>query len=131
MKLPSDPFLSGYLVAAFWTTDNDAPSGDYAESGRPEDMMARLAPEALEKARVDCARFESENEGLLSDAYERSGYDYSRAGHDFWLTRNGHGAGYFDRDELLKGNLDEKLTAAADGFGGIDLYEGDDGKLYF
>jgi hypothetical protein len=49
------------------------------------------------------------------------------AGIDFWLTRNRHGAGFWDRG---LGNLGTRLTDAAQAFGECDLYVGDDGKLY-
>ena len=50
-----------------------------------------------------------------------------RLGHDFWLTRNGHGAGFWDRG---LGELGQKLTEATKTFGTSDLYIGDDGKIY-
>lgn len=34
---------------------------------------------------------------LLRTVTERQGYDWSAAGHDLALTRNGHGAGFWDR----------------------------------
>ena len=136
MKLSSlDSFLRSYLSAAFWTSDFAEGSGDYEENGNAPELFARLAPEAMERATADCARFESENEALLSTAYERE-YDASQAGHDFWLTRNRHGVGFWDRAVLERENdetesLGRLLTTAAHSFGEIDLYEGDDGKLYF
>lgn len=55
-------------------------------------------------------------------------YDYEIAMHDFWLTRNRHGAGFWDGDyEKADG---EKLTELAHSFGEINLYVGDDGKIY-
>jgi hypothetical protein len=50
------------------------------------------------------------------------------AGHDFWLTRNHHGCGFWDRG---LGELGDQLTKASQQFDEIDLYVGDDGKLYF
>lgn len=47
--------------------------------------------------------------------------------HDFWLTRNCHGAGFWDGDYPVWG---EKLTAIAHMFAEVDLYVGDDGKIY-
>lgn len=131
LTLPSDPFLRGYLMAAFWTSDDNAPSGEYSTSGRPEEMMTNLSPEALERATADCAAFESANRELLESATEYGSnfnYDSENAGHDFWLSRNGHGAGYFDRD---LGEIGDALQAAARASGSCDLYAGDDGKLYF
>lgn len=50
--------------------------------------------------------------------------------HDFWLTRNGHGAGFWDRTELDADELGDRLTVLAKEFGAVDLYQGDDRLLY-
>ena len=50
------------------------------------------------------------------------------AGHDFFLTRCGHGCGYWDGD-WPKG-IAEGLDKLAKGFGAYDLYVGDDGPIY-
>lgn len=47
--------------------------------------------------------------------------------HDFWLTRCGHGCGFWDGDY---GELGDRLTTAAKAFGEVDLYVGDDGLIY-
>jgi hypothetical protein len=51
----------------------------------------------------------------------------AQIGHDFWLTRNRHGAGFWDRG---LGDLGDKLTAAAHTYGESNLYVGDDGQVY-
>lgn len=48
-------------------------------------------PESITKAKADCAAFQRDNAQDIGDEHER-------AGHDFWLTRNGHGAGFWDGD---------------------------------
>ena len=53
--------------------------------------------------------------------------DWEHAGHDFWLTRNGHGTGYWDRD---MGSVGARLTEAAKSFGEVYLYLGDDELVY-
>ena len=50
------------------------------------------------------------------------------AGHDFWLTRNGHGAGFWDGDWPLP--YADLLDKAAQAAGTCDLYVGDDGMIY-
>lgn len=51
-----------------------------------------------------------------------------QAGHDLWLTRCGHGAGFWDRD---KPHGDELTALVGHGtiFDNRDVYVGDDGKL--
>ncbi len=87
-----------------------------------------LAPSALESAAADCERFlrslPEDSEGC-QEAY----MDEDRAGHDLWLTRNGHGAGFWDGDWPEPAG--EQLTAAAHKMGEVNVYVSDDGRLYF
>lgn len=92
-------FLRSYLIAAFWTEDDNAPSGDYESTGRPEDNLKRLTKNAYARAEKDCREFQEKAAELLGLAHERD-YDEEQAGHDFWLTRNGHGTGFWGRDAL-------------------------------
>jgi hypothetical protein len=48
--------------------------------------------------------------------------------HDIWLTRNRHGAGFWDRGH---GEADQMLTHCAHLLGERDVYRGDDGLIYF
>jgi len=52
-------------------------------------------------------------------------------GHDLWLTRNGHGAGFWDRPDLYGEDLAQRLTEYSKAAGSVDVYAGDDGELYF
>ncbi len=61
-------------------------------------------------------------------AIESIGYSRERLGHDFWLSRNGHGAGFFDRDELPKA-LRDALQCVAEACGAAETYIDDDGAL--
>lgn len=89
-----------------------------------------LAPETEDKMLSDCADFFAycESTGLdpLPDYGHGQYSDAEMSGHDFWLTRNGHGAGYWDR------GLDtgDALSKAAKTFGSADLCVGDDGLIY-
>ena len=77
-----------------------------------------------------CNLSEEGKQDLLNQAYEHDGYDSDRAGIDFWLTRNGHGAGFWDRG---LGEVGDQLTKKCDWqgkFGERNLYIGDDGKIY-
>jgi hypothetical protein len=120
-----DPFTQGYIEAFFWTNANSADDEDL-EGG----TFAELAPSALADAVQDCADFREANATILAQAYERLDppYDPNRAGVDFWLTRNGHGAGFWDRG---LGSVGDELASAARIYGGRDLYRGDDGLIYF
>jgi hypothetical protein len=127
-----DNFTRGYIVCALWSsTDNSNDQG-----GDPLDdnySLDDLAPATLETIKADCADFQMSNKGLLTQAYKLyplSGEQHApeeQAGHDFWLTRNGHGAGFWDRGIGIVG---EKLTVSSKVYGSVDLYVGDDGLIY-
>jgi len=81
-----------------------------------------FSPEAIAEATRDCTDFQAAN----ADTLEALGYDFEQLGHDFWLSRNGHGAGFFDRENGAKG---DELQRAAKVYGSVDIYVGADGKL--
>ena len=119
-----DEFTRGYIEAAFFTSTGDA-GDDELESA----SVAEIAPESLVAIVLDCAAWQAANATLLDHAYHRD-YSAEQAGRDYWLTRNGHGAGFWDRDELMKYELGDKLSAACRG-SNVDVYRGDDGQIYF
>jgi len=113
-----DKFTTAYLVCALWSSTN--------EEGEPfddEHGIEDMADDALKQVMEDCSDFRATNAELL----EKSGLDDEQAGHDFWLTRNRHGAGFWDRG---LGDVGKELTAMAHPYGNVDIYKGDDGKLY-
>ena len=131
MPMPTglDKFTMSYLVAALWSTNDESTP----EGGEPLDKnydVSDIAPDALEKAKADCAKFQADNAEFLTDEhclkYEDS--PASQAGHDFWLTRNGHGAGFWDGD--WSDESDAALTAASKAFGEVYLEVGDDGQIH-
>lgn len=121
-----DAFLRGYFECALWSSlDDSEPNG-----GNPMDDnydVCDIANDSLTRMIAECEEFRTANAELLQRYYS-SGRNEEQAGHDFWLTRNGHGAGFWDRG--LPGNLGKELTDAAHGCGSSDLYIGDDGKVH-
>ena len=71
----------------------------------------KFSKAGVEKLRSDCERFFSVNFMLIKEAVKIEGYTYVDAGHDYWLTRNGHGTGYWDRD---LGEIGDQLTRASE-----------------
>ena len=117
MKTKHTVFLDAYINAAFWTSydDNEMPFDEVYRVGD-------LSGEAMDKMIEDCAAFLAKADipdNLLP-----------QAGHDFWLTRNGHGSGFWDRPEIYGEEKAQELSALADTFGVVDLYVGDDGRIY-
>lgn len=115
--LEPDEFLEAYIAAAIWTDTPD--TGEDKEPWTEEN----LAPETLAKMKADCAHFIKQNGPDLNGESEQ-------AGHDFWLTRNHHGAGFWDREESVYRGKGDALTEACKQWGETSLYLGDDGKLY-
>lgn len=110
-------FETAYIECALWssTDDKDQPFDDNYD-------IDDLAPEAIESMVADCQDFQQlcspDDLTLQSDEYN---------GHDFWLTRNRHGAGFWDRG---LGDAGQRLTNNAHTYGESYLYVGDDGKVY-
>ena len=87
--------VEDYLAAALWTMpDMEAGSGEFTESKAYRSAMPRITRAAWRQARNDCNQFLS-IPGVWEDL-ERSGLSPKKAAHDFWLSRNGHGSGFFD-----------------------------------
>ena len=115
-----DRFTTAYVEAALWSsTDNSDDRG-----GDPLDAnygLEDIAPESLACILADCEAFQRDHADDISG-------DVERAGHDFWLTRNHHGAGFWDGD--WDDEVGERLTEASHAYGSLDLYVGDDGLIY-
>ena len=120
-----DEFTTAYIEAALWSSIEES-------SGHSLDRnytAADVAPETLARMVADCAAFQVANEAHICDGNVTTSYSADeQAGHDFWLTRNGHGAGFWDGawDE----SVSKILTDAAHAFGEFDLYVGDDRLIY-
>lgn len=110
-----DQFTRDYLDCAEWLLDEEI----------DRSLIQGWSKEAIEQARSDCEDFQEDNADNLAIYSEATGY---AGGNDFFLTRNHHGAGFWDRGIGEAGNA---LTAAAHAFGVADAYLGDDGYLYF
>lgn len=100
--------LKGYLECAEWLVSDI--------NGEEPNLTACRGwhRSAIKEAREDCAAFLKANGALLAEYEAESGRDMESAGHDFYLSREGHGAGFFDR-----GNAPcfDALQEAARGFG--------------
>lgn len=133
-----DAFTQAYIEALFWTeeapgvsTEEWLATDDHDGGSIPGDVgFADLAPEALAAIVADCAKFQADNAADLTEAYDNgriNGYDEASAGHDYWLTRNGHGAGFWDRG---LGDVGDRLSAKAGECPSSYVYLGDDGKVH-
>ena len=134
-----DEFFENYIEAALWSTndESDESGGDPLDDNYDD---TDIDPGTLASLKLECEAFLIEAEPLILEAEELiergewklpDGSNYSvvaYAGHDFWLTRNEHGCGYWDGDWPDK--IGEALTALSEKFDVINLCVGDDGKIY-
>lgn len=115
--------LRQYLETALWSSydvDGEMPLNSNF-------TINDFSEEAVSKARVDLNKFWKMAGDLIANE------DPEQIAHDFWLTRNGHGVGFWDRtyendDDGTKG---DRLTELSKKFGEIYPHVGDDGKIYF
>jgi hypothetical protein len=112
----SNKDVNFYLEVALWS------SLDF--NGKPLDKrygLKDIDKSVSIQAKKDLNRFYSKAKHLIEDGnYEGNWVQ------DFWLSRNGHGAGFFD-DSGENGDMLQKI---AEGFPHIDLYIGDDEVIY-
>lgn len=108
--------VNAYVEAMLWAEvqDNERPfEADFDQSDIDEKAMLEIV--------CDCEDFYRANQELIGEKAEQ-------AGSDFYLTRNRHGAGFWDGDWPVEAG--EKLTEAAHVYGTQGLSDGGDGKLY-
>lgn len=102
----TEEMVDHYLLAALWTEDVDLTIHDFPEGER-------------EKARDACVN-------LCTRAPFLQNHPPSEVGHDLWLSRNGHGTGFFDA-EYLDEEQRESAQKEAKQMKAVMLEVGDDG----
>ena len=120
---PAGAFLIGYITALLWTEEEQL---QVPEPGLAEEL--RISPQLVKDARSDCADFMRDASAILNSILLMDGtYTLEQAGIDLWLSRNGHGAGYFDRGSAWEWSW---LQERARQLGSKDAYLGDDGYVH-
>lgn len=110
--------LNSYLYSILWASTRE--DGEALDSYYD---MDDFAPEAVEKASKDLEKFLDKAGTLLDDL------NMDKVVLDFWLTRNHHGAGFWDTGDYEE-NVGKALTKLAYSFGEQDAYIGDDDFIY-
>lgn len=124
-QIRDSEFMSAYVEAMLWTEieemdDHESAIYDRSYLDRGFDLES-FDVTALQRIIKDCSEFQAAHGPMIE-------LDPTHAGHDFWLTRQGHGCGFWDGDwPQVDG---EKLTEACKALGERYLECGDDGKLY-
>lgn len=122
-------FVESYKTTAIWASNTDGCEPD----GYNITDDSELSQEAKNSMQADCLRFLEKYGHLIESepepptATDIGDDEWAMAGHDFWLTRNGHGAGFWDGGWPVNG---EALTEACNWFGEVSLYVGDEGEVH-
>jgi hypothetical protein len=146
--------MNGYIEAALWTEeeqlkddmenqsiydDDDDEDEDETEIDRIIKMQSDLkskgidsfgkdhiTPDSLIQAYLDIKEFiKKAGKVAISEAINENGLE--RLGHDIWLTRNRHGAGFFDHTY----ENENELMSAAHNLKEVYIYVDDEGMLRF
>ena len=128
-----DFFLQSYIATML--EDVQARENDEAcsEDREPRDCgtIYTVPDGTFDQMRADAERFQREAANDLTAAHDMGVlYGRDQAGADFYLTRVGHGVGFWDRGI---GEAGERLTARVGhgtAFPSFDPYIGDDGAVY-
>lgn len=119
LAIESKEAVAAYKTAALWaSTDDDEEPLDANHS--PDE----ISDESNAQIEQNVMQFweRAKAEGLVN------GVTPEQFGHDFFLTQNGHGAGFWDRG---RGYAGDRLSEMAKVYGSTTPIIGDDGKIYF
>jgi hypothetical protein len=112
--------IDGYKASIYWTEEN--PDEGFTKDSQFADQTLLNIEGSCKKTLLYC--FE-----VFPEDYHFDKHNLYAIGKDLWLTRNGHGSGFWDGDwpEVIG----EKLTAYCHAIGQREAYLGDDGLIYF
>jgi hypothetical protein len=74
---------------------------------------AELDEDFTRESIIDCLAFYSSIACYITDE------QIEQSGHNFWMTRNGHGVGFWDRPEIYGAYFSDKFTEHAEAFGEV------------
>jgi hypothetical protein len=122
-------FYDAYLECIAWADCNEDQNEKFSDS-------LGFSSELLLEAKNDCKAFLTAVSDRLHDG------NLSQAGHDFWLTRNGHGTGFWDRIGIYDTDDETEEDENMNFFNSLChwktgqfkekyVYVGDDNLIYF
>ncbi len=127
-------FTRAYIAAALWSTldtsgDDDGGNDGHLDANHNADDFDGDSRERID---LECYDFCRANAADIR-TYDGTDHDgdgcFGMAGHDFWLTRAGHGCGFWDGD--WQHGPDHRLTAASEAAGNREIYADDAGNLIY
>lgn len=104
MNKKEEQFFNAYIEAIYFT--------DTGDTGQP-DSGAELCEVFERESAIDCLAMFNRIQCYLSDD------QIEQAGHDFWLTRNGHGTGFWDRQDFYNEDYYSMFSQIAGTFGAV------------
>jgi len=111
--------IDDYFTAALWTEEN-----------RLEDELKDNDFTIYDFSEEDKDKVKEEIEWFIDKAGDSINVmTDDQLGHDLWLTRNGHGAGFFNRNYPV--HVEDMLNKLSEVLGHADIYVGDDDKIYY
>lgn len=119
-------FITAYEESLLWSSVVFVSEDD---DGTPADSLdLPLSKGARASIRVDCIGFIRGNREDLERALTLGAWSPEMAGHDFALTRNGHGAGFWDRywNDTEEARIGDRMSDASRVYGGTDLWINDE-----
>jgi hypothetical protein len=135
--------VRGAIESALWLGTQYGPrdeSGDaeiISEDLRGLDLPAEIEGEIRDDVTDfvlanadDCLAYVAARQGDAVAEYDgQTSIEWAAGciGHDFMLTRNGHGAGFWDRG---LGDLGDRLSAACEPYGSLSVEADEHGTLY-
>jgi len=115
-----EAFYDGALTALLWSGLFDE-NGESVDNGT--DLIDWVTTECAESLRRECDEFVAyhlDDLTLQAERYASGSYSPGElAGHDFSLTRNHHGAGFWDRGT---GDVGKRLTEACRPYGEVNAF---------
>ena len=114
---------NAYLECASWSTSVSDEDGNTVHDSIDE-IDAEWSNAAIEAAHREVENFWDDE---VDEIVVRRNIPPAQIGHDLWLTRNHHGAGFWDRGYGPDG---QRLTELCKPMGSDDAYIGDDGTIH-
>ena len=136
-----DSIVNGYAMTTLWANTNgpcdcentdECPGHEY--TGDVHNGMDAFTEASQESIRQECDDFALANVADLIGYAARRAYDpqdgdvWEHAGHDFALSRNRHGTGFWDRG---LGDLGTRLDKASEAWGTVNAWEDEDGTVEY
>lgn len=138
-----ESFIEGYIDALLWSESacarwsdslgryvpDESETGEYESGDSSFESLnfdrSDLSVSALRDIEIDCKEFYEENSALWNNEKDEDRDDY--AGHNFLLTRNGHGSGFWDGDYPISGDA---LSERSRVYGETSAMLNGDGEIY-